>query len=87
MTAVARGAFWFGIYFFLIAFPLAVAVLGRHPGEGRGFWVEFAVACGYVGFAIMASEFALVSRTQAVAGIFGQDALQHFHKQMGYVGT
>jgi predicted ferric reductase len=87
MTNVVRGAFWFGIYLFLIAFPLAVAVLGRHPGEGRGFWVEFAVACGYVGFAIMASEFALVSRTQSVAGIFGQDALQHFHKQMGYAGT
>ena len=49
--------------------------------------MEFAVACGFVGFAIMASEFALVSRAQSVAGIFGQDALQYFHKQMGYVGT
>jgi len=87
MNTVIRGTFWFGIYLFLIAFPLAVALLGRRPGEGRGFWVEFAVACGYVGLAIMASEFALVSRAQSVAGIFGQDAMQHFHKQMGYAAT
>src|SRR5207245_2770386 len=87
MNGIVRGTFSFGAYVFLVLFPLIIGALSRHPGQGRGFWVEFAVACGYVGLAIMAAQFALVSRVQFVAGIFGQDALQHFHKQMGYAVT
>jgi predicted ferric reductase len=33
----------------------------------------------------VAFEFALVARLKIVAGAFGQDALQQFHKQIGYV--
>lgn len=87
MSSIIRGTFSFGAYVFLLLFPLIIGALSRRPGQGRGFWVEFAVACGYVGLAIMAAQFALVSRVQFVSGIFGQDALQYFHKQMGYAVT
>jgi len=47
--------------------------------------LNFAVACGYVGLSIVALEFSLVARLRHVAGAFGQDALEQFHRQMAYV--
>ncbi len=88
MRSVIRGSIWFSFYRFLILFPLIVgAVFRPAEGSGRGFVVSFAVACGYVGLGIVALEFSLVARLKHVAGAFGQDALQQFHKQMGYVST
>jgi predicted ferric reductase len=87
MKHAATGAFWFGLYLFLILFPLIVGAVARPSGGQRAFGLEFAVACGYVGLAIISFEFALIARVQSVAGAFGQDALQQFHRQMGYVAT
>lgn len=87
MRTNIRGSIWFSFYRFLIIFPLIVAAVFRPPGGGKGFVVSFAVGCGYVGLAMVALEFSLVARLKHVAGAFGQDALQQFHKQMGYVST
>ena len=78
---------WFGFYLFLMLLPLAVGAVARPPGAQRALGLEFAVACGYVGLAIISFQFALVARVQAVAGAFGEDALQLFHRQIGYVAT
>jgi predicted ferric reductase len=82
-----RGTIWLWFYQFLILFPLVVGAVFVPPGAGRGFVLNCAVACGYVGLAVMAFEFALVSRLHYATGAFGLDALQLFHKQMGYVST
>lgn len=87
MRTEIRGSIWFSFYRFLILFPLIVGAVFRPSGGGRGFLLSFAVACGYVGLAMVALEFALVARLKHVAGAFGQDALQQFHKQMGYAST
>ncbi len=87
MKYIVRGAFWVSSYVFLILFPLIIGAVARPAGRGQGFWVELAIACGYVGLAIMAFEFALMSRVQSAAAPFGEDALQQFHTQMGYVAT
>jgi len=87
MKHATIGAFWFGLYLFLVLFPLIVGALAHPSVEQRAFGLEFAVACGYVGLAIISFEFALIARVQSVAGAFGQDALQQFHRQMGYVAT
>src|SRR5579871_6137578 len=87
MKHAAKAAFWFGLYLFLILFPLIVGAITRPSGGPRAFGLEFAVACGYVGLAIISFEFALIARVQSVTGVFGQDALQQFHRQMGYVAT
>jgi len=81
---LVRGAIWFGFYIFLVLFPLVIGAVFR-PAGGRSFLLELGVACGYVGLAIMAFEFALISRVKSVSGAFGQDALEQFHRQMGYV--
>ncbi len=87
MRTSIRGSIWFSFYRFLVLLPLIVAAAFREPGAGRGFVSSFAIACGYIGLAMVALEFALVARFKQVAGAFGQDALQQFHKQMGYVST
>ncbi len=87
MRTEIRGSIWFSFYRFLILFPLIVGAVFRPAGGGRGFLLSFAIACGYVGLAMVALEFALVARLKQVAGAFGQDALQQFHKQMGYAST
>ncbi|HMU75462.1 MAG TPA: ferric reductase-like transmembrane domain-containing protein, partial [Elusimicrobiota bacterium] len=80
-----RGTLWFGFYLFLVVFPLILGVLGDPAAEPRPASLEAAVAAGYVGLALMAFEFALISRVRSVAGAFGQDALAQFHKQIGVV--
>jgi predicted ferric reductase len=83
---LVRGAIWFGFYIFLILFPLVIGAV-FHPAGGRSFSLELGVACGYIGLAIMAFEFALISRVKSVSGAFGQDALEQFHRQMGFVAV
>jgi predicted ferric reductase len=87
MRTDIRGSIWFPFYRTLILLPLLVGAVFRANSGGRGFLVSFAAACGYVGLAIVALEFSLVARLKHVAGAFGQDALQQFHKQMGYVAV
>src|SRR5512133_1980402 len=84
MRTQIQGSIWFSFYRFLVLLPLLVAVVFRGGNGGRGFVVALALAFGFVGLAIVALEFALVARMKMVAGAFGQDALQQFHKQMGY---
>ena len=86
MELIVRGIIWFGFYLFLVLFPLVIGAV-FHPAGGRSFSLELGVACGYVGLAIMAFEFALISRVKPVSGAFGQDALEQFHRQMGYVAV
>ena len=86
MELVIRGVLWFGFYLFLVLFPLVIGAV-FHPAGGRSFSLELGVACGYVGLAIMALEFSLISRVKSVSGAFGQDTLEQFHRQMGYVAV
>lgn len=83
-TLVARGVAWIGLYLAVAAIPLVSAVLG-HPGPGRGFLTEFAVALGFVGLSMMGMQFALVARFQTAAEPFGEDALVQFHREISYV--
>lgn len=85
MRLIIRGVFWFGIYVFLILFPLVVAAVFVDPVESPSFIVNLAAAFGYIGLALMAVELALVSRADGAAGAFGEDALLQFHREIGIV--
>ena len=83
MKLILRGIFWFGLYVFLVTFPLVVAALSV-PRSGSGsLLVDLADGLGYVALAMMALEMALVSRVDEAAGAFGLDALLQFHREMG----
>lgn len=83
MRLMIRGVFWFGLYTFLILFPLVVGAVFIDPADSPFFLTNLAAAFGYIGLAIMAAELALVSRFDGAAGAFGEDSLLQFHRQIG----
>ncbi|MCC5821858.1 MAG: ferredoxin reductase family protein [Planctomycetes bacterium] len=70
------------LYLGLCLLPLGVAVVGPLP-PGRGFWVEFGVALGFVGVGMMAVQFVLTARYPAFSRSLGQDTLLQFHRVAG----
>ena len=86
MRMALRGAIWFGAYVAVVVVPLIFAAIGI-VDDHRGFWREFAVALGFVGLSMMGLQFVLVARLRTVAAPFGEDALVHLHRYLGYVGT
>ncbi len=64
--------------------PLFVVLLGPTPPE-RGFWIEFGVALGFIGLAMLGLQSVLTARFPRISGAFGQDALLQFHRQAGIV--
>jgi predicted ferric reductase len=83
MKIMLRGAVWFGFYLVMILFPLLVGSIFRPPGASDSFLINLSAGLGYVGFAIMALELALISRVKPAASAFGLDVLQQFHKEIG----
>jgi predicted ferric reductase len=83
MTLIVRGIFWFGLYVFLVSFPLLAAVLAAPRGGSPSFAANLAIAAGWLALSMMALEMALVSRVRQAANAFGQDALLQFHRGMG----
>jgi predicted ferric reductase len=85
MILIVRGMLWYGLYLFLILLPLGTAALVDTGRVSPPFMVEIAVGAGFVGFALMSLEFALISRIKPAAQPFGEDSLQLFHNLMGGV--
>jgi predicted ferric reductase len=83
MILIARGIKWYGLYFFLILLPLFTAIVSKPDRISRPLLVEIAVGAGFIGFSLMALEFALISRIEPAAEPFGEDSLQLFHNLMG----
>jgi predicted ferric reductase len=78
-----RGILWFGLYLFLVLLPLVTAVLSNPDRAAPSPMIALGVGAGFVGFSLMAMEFALISRIKSAASAFGEDALQLFHNLMG----
>lgn len=83
MRMTVRGIIFFGIYIFLVTLPLNTAVIANPDRSGATLLVNIAVGAGFIGYSLMALEFALIARLKAAAQPFGQDALQLFHNWMG----
>jgi len=83
MKMTIRGIIFFGIYVFLVTLPLITALIANPSRTPGTLLVNIAVGAGFIGYSIMALEFALISRIKAAAQPFGQDALQLFHNWMG----
>ena len=83
MKLAVRGASWILVYLAVAVAPLVFAVID--PTPGRGFLINFSVALGFVGLAMLGLQFALVARFQTVAAPFGIDVVLQFHRQIAYV--
>ncbi|AFZ34266.1 oxidoreductase FAD/NAD(P)-binding domain protein [Stanieria cyanosphaera PCC 7437] len=83
-SPVAVAAFWIAIYIVITLLPLLV-LLFYFPPEGRGFWVEFSVALGFIGLAMMALQFALTARINRIEASYGVDIILQFHRYISLV--
>jgi predicted ferric reductase len=83
VKVMLRGGAWFSFYLVLILFPLLLGSVFRPPNASDSFLVNLSAGLGYVGFAIMALELALIARVKPAASAFGLDVLQQFHKEIG----
>jgi predicted ferric reductase len=81
-----RGYLWIAIYLGLIMLPLVVAAIGERP-DARGFWIEFSIALGFVGLAILLLQFLVSARIRAFTGPFGIDVVLQFHRQVTLVAV
>ncbi|MFN9298165.1 MAG: ferric reductase-like transmembrane domain-containing protein [Acidobacteriota bacterium] len=78
---------WILGYISVVAAPLVTGGMWPGAAGGRSWGLQFGVACGFVGLAMMALEFVLIARIGVVARLFGMDGLMEFHKQMGMVAS
>jgi predicted ferric reductase len=85
MRTALNGSTWLVFYVALILFPLAAGAVFRPVDASDSLFINLSVALGYVGFAIMAMELALLSRVKSATAAFGLDALQLVHKQIAFV--
>lgn len=83
-SPVATAAAWIGSYLLICVSPLLVLALYPSP-EWRGFWIEFSVALGFVGMAMMALQFVVAARVNSIETAYGVDIVLQFHRYMSLV--
>ena len=79
-----QAAGWAVVYAIVVLSPLALMLPEPMP-PGRGFWIEFGVALGFIGLAMLAVQFAITGRFRNLAMGFGSDNLLQFHLATGMV--
>jgi predicted ferric reductase len=78
-SPLAIALFWIGTYLFITLLPLFILLI-YPPPSGRGFWVEFSVAFGFIGLAMMALQFVITARINRIEASYGIDILLQFHR-------
>ncbi len=83
---IVIGTAWIAAYGAIVLFPLLVLLLyPPTPNEGRSFWLEFSVALGFIGLAMMAIQFALTARLKSIEASYGIDLILQFHRYTSIV--
>lgn len=83
MLLTVRSGVLLTFYICVAVLPLALGLIDLDPG--RGFWINFSVAMGFVALSMLGLQFLLAARTHLVSDSFGMDAVLRFHKQITYV--
>lgn len=68
----------------MVMLPFGVIMLGDTQPD-RSFAVEFAVALGFIGLAMLGMQSVLSARHPRLAGAIGQENLLQFHRQAGLI--
>ena len=80
MHKPVRAAAWVALYVVLAVAPLPLSMINLDPG--RGIWVNFSVALGFIGLSLMGLQFVLVARFVNATTTFGFDRALQVHRQM-----
>ena len=77
---------WIIVYLLFILGPLFALVLGSWP-PARTFWIEFSVALGYAGLAMMGLQFGLTARFRHITKPWGDNLIYHVHRQFSIIAV
>jgi predicted ferric reductase len=83
-SPVAIAVAWIGLYLLITLLPLFILLLYGVP-QGSTFWVDFSVALGFVGLAMLALQFALTARINLIESSYGIDIILQFHRYISLV--
>ncbi|TVP62044.1 MAG: oxidoreductase [Nodularia sp. (in: Bacteria)] len=82
-SPIVVAAGWIGAYLFITILPLLILLI--YPPTGRDFWIEFSVALGFIGLAMLALQFALTARINRIEASYGVDIILQFHRYISLV--
>jgi predicted ferric reductase len=83
-SPVVVAAGWIGAYLFITFLPLIILLIYPAP-VGRGFWIDFSVALGFIALAMMALQFSLTARINRIEASYGIDIILQFHRYISLV--
>jgi len=83
-SQIAIAAAWIGVYILIVLSPLLILLLHPAPA-GREFWLDFSVALGFIGLAMMVLQFALTARIRTIEAAYGIDIILQFHRYTSIV--
>lgn len=73
---IATALSWIAAFLFLTLLPLLILLL--YLPSGREFWIEFSVALGFIGLALMA-------RMKSIEASYGINIIWQFHRYTSFV--
>jgi predicted ferric reductase len=86
MTRMLTGFFWITLYLAVVLVPVFLMLAPPTP-SGRGFWLEFSIALGFVGLTQIAVQFVLIARFKRVTAPYGIDIILQYHRQIALVAV
>ncbi len=86
MNRAISGVFWIGLYLLVVMAPVFLMMVPPVP-SGRGFWLEFSVALGFVGLTQIAVQFVLIARFRTVTAPYGIDVILQYHRQIAMMAV
>jgi len=78
-------AAWLLLYTLVVILPLPLGLIDLAPG--RGFWVNFSVALGFVGLSMFGLQFVMAARSSMVTQPVGMDLVLGAHRKLAFVAT
>lgn len=86
MNRAISGVFWIGLYLLVVLAPIGLMMVPPVP-SGRGFWLEFSIALGFVGLTQIAVQFVLIARFRTVTAPYGIDVILQYHRQIALMAV
>lgn len=77
-------AAWTAVFLVAVLTPLVLAALADAVPTPHRYWAAVGIAFGFLAFPMVLVQWALVSRLAPLTRHFGNDALQHWHRGLGF---
>lgn len=86
MHRTISGVFWIRLYLPVVLVPVFLMLVPPTP-SGRGFWLEFSIALGFVGLTQIGIQFVPIARFKNVTAPYGIDAILKYRRRIALVAV